>query len=169
MEALNQTGEVVDVSSSARGDAARRGHGRFRPGLAFALALACSLALVAHVGMARAVEAIVVKPEQDKIDVTARGELYEGRGDKLQLDVRSDIKPTKVRAWVATSASRDFRSSRWSAFRMKSDDKGYHNELAVPRTGYAAMFGEAVYPGEGLPFYLSTNVKVVGSTPGGRR
>ena len=86
MEALNQTGEVVELSSLARGDAARRGHGRFRPGLAFALALACSLALVAHVGMARAVEAIVVKPEQDKIDVTARGELYEGRGDKLQLE-----------------------------------------------------------------------------------
>ena len=37
-------------------------------------------------GLARAVEAISVTPDQDKIDVTTKGELYEGRGDKLQLE-----------------------------------------------------------------------------------
>ncbi|MGZ5917853.1 MAG: diguanylate cyclase domain-containing protein, partial [Methyloceanibacter sp.] len=34
----------------------------------------------------QAVEAIVVKPEQEKIDITALGELYEGRGDRLQIE-----------------------------------------------------------------------------------
>src|SRR5512147_1802609 len=37
-------------------------------------------------GVAHAVEAIKVTPDQEKIDVTAKGELYEGRGDKLQLE-----------------------------------------------------------------------------------
>jgi len=42
--------------------------------------------LLAPSGLARAVEAISVTPDQDKIDVTPKGELYEGRGDKLQLE-----------------------------------------------------------------------------------
>ena len=37
-------------------------------------------------GLAHAVEAIKVTPDQEKIDITAKGELYEGRGDKLQLE-----------------------------------------------------------------------------------
>jgi 7TMR-DISM extracellular 2 len=37
-------------------------------------------------GVALAVEPIVVKPEQEKLDITALGELYEGRGDKLQIE-----------------------------------------------------------------------------------
>ncbi len=37
-------------------------------------------------GLARAVEAIAVTPDQPKIDITAKGELYEGRGDKLQIE-----------------------------------------------------------------------------------
>jgi hypothetical protein len=48
------------------------------------------VALVALVllpsGLARAVEAIAVAPDQEKIDITAKGELYEGRGDKLQIE-----------------------------------------------------------------------------------
>ncbi len=90
-------------------------------------------------------------------------------GDALELDVRSDIKPRKVKAWVATSASRDFRSSRWSSFPTTSNGKGYHYKLPVPKVGYAAMYGEAVYPGEGLPFYLSTNVQIVGTKQAGGR
>jgi len=48
---------------------------------AFCLAMMSGTCSVAH-----AVEPIVVKPEQEKIDITALGELYEGRGDKLQIE-----------------------------------------------------------------------------------
>jgi hypothetical protein len=37
-------------------------------------------------GMAQAVEAIPVDPDEPKIDITAKGELYEGRGDRLQIE-----------------------------------------------------------------------------------
>src|SRR5262245_14507420 len=57
--------------------------------------LACLAALLLGLGLALmplprgaafAVEPIVVKPEQEKLDVTSVGELYEGRGDKLQIE-----------------------------------------------------------------------------------
>jgi diguanylate cyclase (GGDEF)-like protein/PAS domain S-box-containing protein len=48
------------------------------------LLLAALLALP-H-GSANAIEAIAVQPDQTKIDITAKGELYEGRGDKLQIE-----------------------------------------------------------------------------------
>ena len=54
------------------------------------MAALARVALVALVllpsGLARAVEAIAVAPDQEKIDITAKGELYEGRGDKLQIE-----------------------------------------------------------------------------------
>lgn len=37
-------------------------------------------------GSAQAVEAIPVDPDEPKIDITAKGELYEGRGDRLQIE-----------------------------------------------------------------------------------
>ena len=49
--------------------------------LALCASLIASLWSPAH-----AVDAIVVKPEQEKIDITALGELYEGRGDRLQIE-----------------------------------------------------------------------------------
>jgi hypothetical protein len=42
--------------------------------------------LVLPAGLAHAIEAISVQPEQEKVDITAKGELYEGRGDKLQIE-----------------------------------------------------------------------------------
>ena len=47
--------------------------------LVFALFLAL---MPGTCSVAHAVEPIVVKPEQEKVDITALGELYEGRGDK---------------------------------------------------------------------------------------
>jgi diguanylate cyclase (GGDEF)-like protein len=51
--------------------------------LVFALFLAL---MPGTCSVAHAVEPIVVKPEQEKVDITALGELYEGRGDKLQIE-----------------------------------------------------------------------------------
>ena len=51
--------------------------------LAVALLALCAGLVVSLWSPAHAVEAIIVKPEQEKIDITALGELYEGRGDRL--------------------------------------------------------------------------------------
>jgi len=76
---------VTGVSRSIRDKAARGWDGQRERLAALALAVCATLMLWPAV-TAQAVEAIVVKPEQEKIDLTALGELYEGRGDHLQIE-----------------------------------------------------------------------------------
>jgi len=76
---------VLAVSRLTQDEAAGRRYGRFARLTAFVIAVGASLVALPFTP-ARAIDAIVVKPEQDKIDVTALGELYEGRGDRLQLE-----------------------------------------------------------------------------------
>ena len=80
---------------------------------------------------------------------------------RLLLSVKSDKPPSKVSAWVATAATRDFRDSQWTSHPTELVDGAHRYELKLPASGYAAMFGEAVFNGDGLPYYLSTNVKLV--------
>jgi len=81
---------------------------------------------------------------------------------KLALEVHSDIKPQKVDAWVAVSKTRDFREAKWASRPMQSDGSSFQYELAAPQEGYAAIFAEAVYDGKSLPYFLSTNVEILG-------
>jgi len=53
------------------------------------LALLTLLALLLP-GPAHALEAIVVSPDQKKLDITLLGELYEGRGDTLSVETAAD-------------------------------------------------------------------------------
>lgn len=82
---------------------------------------------------------------------------------KLTLSVNSDQKPKQVVAWVATAPTRDFREVKWQSYPTELVDGQYRYTIDVPAEGYAAMFGEAVYSTDALPYYLSTNVRVVGS------
>ncbi len=50
------------------------------------LCAAAALAVVLLAQPARALEAIVIGPDQDRIDITLLGELYEGRGDRLSVE-----------------------------------------------------------------------------------
>lgn len=82
---------------------------------------------------------------------------------RLVVRVRSDVRPARVAAWTASSPTRDFRDAHWASQPIEPSDGVYHCELPLPKTGFAAIFGEATYDGRGLPYYLSTNVKIVGS------
>lgn len=81
--------------------------------------------------------------------------------DGLRLSVVSDIKPEKVLAWIATAPTRDFRDARWEPKELQLNGKGYDHLLPTPESGFAAMFGEAIFPSDVMPFYLSTNVKII--------
>ena len=82
----------------------------------------------------------------------------------LSLVITSDELPRAVRVWTATSPRRDFREAGWSSVpvREKSGEFGY--DLAWPDTGFAAIFGEAMYDGRRSPFYLSTNVQIINTS-----
>lgn len=81
---------------------------------------------------------------------------------RVQLKLTSDIAPTTVRQWTAASATRDFRHAQWTAADVPRSATGqqFVAELPSPQNGYNAMFLEAEFPGDPLPFHLSTTLHV---------
>ncbi len=79
----------------------------------------------------------------------------------LELTVESDLKPKSVVVWTATAKTRDFRESKWTSQPTRFENGSYRFELPVPAEGCAAVFGEATFPNGGIPYFLSTNVRIV--------
>jgi PhoPQ-activated pathogenicity-related protein len=83
----------------------------------------------------------------------------------VQLNVLSDVKPSRVRTWTAIAKTRDFRDSKWTAADASPADAAFISRLPIPSEGFAAMLGEAVYhEGTENEFSLSTNVRIVPSS-----
>ena len=81
---------------------------------------------------------------------------------RLSLKVESDIPPSKIVAWVASSSTRDFREAQWTSYPTQNTDSAYFYDLVLPEAGYAAIFGEAVFEeNTDAPYFLSTNVNIV--------
>lgn len=85
-------------------------------------------------------------------------------GQKLNLQITSDVKPSQVSAWIATSPTKDFRDAKWRSEPIQLRGEAYEHELEIPASGYAALFGEAMYNGAAMPYYFSTNVRIVSGT-----
>lgn len=81
---------------------------------------------------------------------------------KLRLRVTSSQPPKSVSAWLAESPTRDFREARWSSQPMQPTADGHEFLLPLPEKGLRAIFGEAVFATDRLPYFLSTNVRIVG-------
>lgn len=80
----------------------------------------------------------------------------------LSLKVESDIPPSKIVAWVASSATRDFREAQWTSHPTQNKGSVYFYDLILPEAGYSAIFGEAVFDEDSdNPYFLSTNVNIV--------
>ncbi|MGE3780264.1 MAG: PhoPQ-activated protein PqaA family protein, partial [Pirellulaceae bacterium] len=86
---------------------------------------------------------------------------------ELRLRVTADQVPVRVDTWTAFSATKDFRDAKWTARPAHPDGDGHVCQLARPTSGYAAMFGELVFDGARLPYFLSTNVRIIGAAAGG--
>jgi PhoPQ-activated pathogenicity-related protein len=79
----------------------------------------------------------------------------------LQLHLRSNIRAKQALAWVATSPTRDFREAKWESRPAELVDGTLRYDLPEPKDGFAALFGEAKFETGSLPYYLSTNVKII--------
>jgi PhoPQ-activated pathogenicity-related protein len=83
---------------------------------------------------------------------------------RVRLELQASMRPRRMVAWTATSATRDFRGARWRPVRMKHDRGRYSIALKRPRTGYLAVLGEGTFTrGFAVPCYFSTTVKIVGA------
>ena len=89
---------------------------RDRLALAMLLSLVlCGLAMFAA-DPAAALEAIKVQPDQERIDLTALGELYEGRGDRLQIDTAAGADGIAGR--MAVQATTPGTNPNWMVFAL---------------------------------------------------
>jgi len=89
---------------------------------------------------------------------------YAENGDGVELTVKSDVRPSRVRVWSAKSATRDFRDSEWTSSDSTPAGDAFVHKLATPSDGYSALLGEAVFnEGGDNQFWLSTNVRIVPS------
>jgi len=82
---------------------------------------------------------------------------------QLRLTIESDVPPSNVSAWIASSPTRDFRSAKWDSQPIDVAGGKYVFSQPIPDKGFVALFGEAVYETDGSPYYLSTNLKIAGS------
>ncbi|MGH7136929.1 MAG: PhoPQ-activated protein PqaA family protein, partial [Pirellulales bacterium] len=87
---------------------------------------------------------------------------YSEEPGKLRLRVTANEKPERIMAWLAESPTRDFREAHWSSQPMQPTTEGHEYVLALPEKGLKAIFGEAVFPTDRGPYFLSTNVRIVG-------
>ncbi len=69
-------------------------------------------------GQAFALEPITIDPAKDRIDVTAFGELYEGRGDRLQIETVPG--PDGIVGRMAVQASTTGTDPNWIVFALKN-------------------------------------------------
>jgi PhoPQ-activated pathogenicity-related protein len=83
---------------------------------------------------------------------------------RMRLTIHSDMAPKTVQAWIASSATKDFRQSEWTSVTCEESDGDFRHDLEIPARGYVAMFGEAVYNGRDVPYYLSTNVRILSAS-----
>ncbi|MFO0904612.1 MAG: PhoPQ-activated protein PqaA family protein [Pirellulales bacterium] len=83
---------------------------------------------------------------------------------QLELRVKSETPPKGVSAWTASTATRDFRESKWTSAPAEKVGDAYICRLPVPPQGCSALFGELTFEGANdVPYYLSTAVRIVGN------
>src|SRR5262249_55494109 len=86
---------------------------------------------------------------------------YSDRGDGADLALKGDVEPKEGRLFHVAAPTRDFRDSRWSFEPMTRSGREFDGHWATPKSGYAAIFGEAVYDMDGQPFTLSTQIRIL--------
>jgi PhoPQ-activated pathogenicity-related protein len=80
-------------------------------------------------------------------------------GCRLILDAES---AQGARLWVADSKTRDFRESKWSESPAKLKDGRASVTVAAPGEGFRVVMAEADFEVDGLPFRLTTQVRILG-------
>jgi PhoPQ-activated pathogenicity-related protein len=81
---------------------------------------------------------------------------------KYRVTVSSKPAPKTVRLWQADAPTRDFRKSMWKAQTVKPNGSTAVGEITAPESGCRVFLLECEYEQEGLGYYLSTQLRIVG-------
>ncbi len=102
------------------------------PAIGLLMLACCLLLLLLQGGRAWALEPIVIEPGQKKIDITLKGELYQGRGDELQIETAPGSDGITGR--MVVSATTRGTNPNWVVFALKNPtDKRVERWLTADR------------------------------------
>ncbi len=87
---------------------------------------------------------------------------HEGTNGKMSLKVFADPAPRAARLWSAHAPTRDFRQAIWSSQPLAMTDKILAVEMTTPREGFIVFFAELEYEMDGMPYFLSTQLRIAG-------
>ncbi|HEY3285134.1 MAG TPA: PhoPQ-activated protein PqaA family protein [Armatimonadota bacterium] len=90
---------------------------------------------------------------------------YTGSPDKVDLAISATPVPKSARLFRATSATQDFRDSKWTSEPMEQDKASFEGTLAAAKGAYTACYGEATFDLDGMPFTLSTQIRILPPAP----
>ncbi len=88
---------------------------------------------------------------------------HDNEGDRPRLSVKADSAPKSASLWVAHAPTTDFRKAEWKEIPMKEPvGKEMVGTIAAPGEGYVAFYGALDYEIDGIPYTLSTQIRIVG-------
>jgi PhoPQ-activated pathogenicity-related protein len=90
---------------------------------------------------------------------------WEDGVDRLALEIRAEPEPALVRAWVAHSATRDFREAKWRSVLIPRRRGRYAYKVPRPADRYVAVYGEAVFGRGAGRVFFSTLPRIAGPEP----
>ena len=79
-----------------------------------------------------------------------------------RLVIKTSPAAKEAKLWTASSDTRDFRGSKWTAGKPAASDKSFRFVGSAPKTGYTALFGDLTYEIDGIEYHLSTQVRMIG-------
>ncbi|MGC8861563.1 MAG: PhoPQ-activated pathogenicity-related family protein [Armatimonadota bacterium] len=91
--------------------------------------------------------------------------------DSCKLETTTDCKDATAILWTTTSETLDFQKARWESAPMTASAQGFSAELAPPKKGYLAFFGEVSTELGDRKCTFSTQLAIVGpdgSAPHGK-
>lgn len=99
--------------------------------------------LLGLIGRAQALEPIIIGPDEDKIDITLLGELYEQRGDKLSVETAPS--PDGIAGRMTVSAKTPGTNPSWLIFALSNPtDKTIYRWLTAER--YELVGSRVLWP-----------------------
>jgi PhoPQ-activated pathogenicity-related protein len=87
---------------------------------------------------------------------------HEGTNSKMLLKVFADPAPRTARLWSAHAPTPDFREATWSSQPLAMSDKILAVEMHTPAEGFIVFFAELEYEMDGMPYFLSTQLRIAG-------
>ena len=84
---------------------------------------------------------------------------HETVGDSFQLTIQSNTPPTAVRLWTASSATKDFRESKWTSQPIKSSNGSFTASVPKPTEGHVALYGEIQFNAYGQEYSVTTQIR----------